>query len=153
MSPWTVRNTFFAWGVDFKRGVTVRTPVSNVDVTPTLLSLMGLDRDPALPRFDGRAITEALRTAPTRRKCRYAPSRTSPRRRTAAIARRSRSPSWARSAISTKAGAFADRGAWLRFICWVAGCEHKPYRTAYVKAHRLRALGWPAGLEPPTRRL
>ena len=64
MSPWTVRNTFFAWGVDFKRGVTVRTPVSNVDVTPTLLSLMGLDRDPALPRFDGRAITEAFADGP-----------------------------------------------------------------------------------------
>ena len=35
MSPWTIRNTCFAWGVDFKRGATVRTPVSNVDITPT----------------------------------------------------------------------------------------------------------------------
>ena len=64
MSPWTVRNTFIAWGVDFKRGATVRTPVSNVDVTPTLLALLGLDRDPALPRFDGRAILEALADGP-----------------------------------------------------------------------------------------
>jgi predicted AlkP superfamily pyrophosphatase or phosphodiesterase len=64
MSPWTVHNTFFAWGVDFKRGATVHTPVSNVDITPTLLALMGLDHDPRLPRFDGRAITEAFADGP-----------------------------------------------------------------------------------------
>jgi predicted AlkP superfamily pyrophosphatase or phosphodiesterase len=64
MSPWTVRNTFLAWGADFKRGATVRTPVSNVDVTPTLVALLGLDRDPVLPRFDGRAILEALADGP-----------------------------------------------------------------------------------------
>jgi arylsulfatase A-like enzyme len=64
MSPWTVRNTAIAWGVDFKRGVTVRTPVSNVDLTPTLLALMGLDQDATLPRFDGRAISEAFVDGP-----------------------------------------------------------------------------------------
>jgi len=64
MSPWTVRNTLLAWGADFKRGATVRTPVSNVDVTPTLIALLGLDGDPALPRFDGRAIREALADGP-----------------------------------------------------------------------------------------
>ncbi len=64
MSPWTVRNTFLAWGVDFKRGVTVRTPVSNVDITPTLIALLGLDGDASLPRFDGRAITEAFVDGP-----------------------------------------------------------------------------------------
>ena len=64
MSPWTVRNTFIAWGIDFKRAATVRTPVSNVDITPTLLALLGLDRDPALPRFDGRAIVEAFVDGP-----------------------------------------------------------------------------------------
>lgn len=64
MSPWTVRNTFLAWGVDFKRSTTVRTPVSNVDITPTLIALMGLDRDAGLPRFDGRAITEAFVDGP-----------------------------------------------------------------------------------------
>jgi arylsulfatase A-like enzyme len=64
MSPWTVHNTFFAWGVDFKRGVTVRIPASNVDVTPTLLALLGYDSDPTLPRFDGRAITEAFADGP-----------------------------------------------------------------------------------------
>jgi predicted AlkP superfamily pyrophosphatase or phosphodiesterase len=64
MSPWTVRNTFIAWGVDFKRGATIRTPVSNVDITPTLLALVGLDRDATLPRFDGRAIVEAFADGP-----------------------------------------------------------------------------------------
>jgi arylsulfatase A-like enzyme len=64
MSPWTVRNTFLAWGVDFKKGATIRTPVSNVDLTPTLVALLGLDRDAALPRFDGRAIVEAFADGP-----------------------------------------------------------------------------------------
>jgi arylsulfatase A-like enzyme len=64
MSPWTTHNTFLAWGIDFKRGVTVRTPVSNVDVTPTLIALMGLDRDAGISRFDGRAITEAFIDGP-----------------------------------------------------------------------------------------
>ncbi len=44
MSPWVVHNTFLAWGPDFKRGVTVRTPASNVDLAPTLLALMNLER-------------------------------------------------------------------------------------------------------------
>src|SRR5262249_4102075 len=39
MSPWTVRNTFLAWGPDFKRNVTMRTPASNVDLAPTLVAL------------------------------------------------------------------------------------------------------------------
>jgi arylsulfatase A-like enzyme len=64
MSPWTVHNTFLAWGVDFKRGSVVHTPVSNVDITPTLIALMGLDRDAGLPHFDGRAITEAFADGP-----------------------------------------------------------------------------------------
>ncbi len=64
MSPWTVHNTFLAWGVDFKRGATVHTPVSNVDITPTLIALMGLDRDPNLPPLDGRAMTEAFADGP-----------------------------------------------------------------------------------------
>jgi hypothetical protein len=62
MSPWTVRNTFIAWGPDFKRATTVRTPVSNMDVTPTLVALLGLGGE--LPRFDGRAVLEALADGP-----------------------------------------------------------------------------------------
>ena len=64
MSPWTVRNTFLAWGADFKKGATVRTPASNVDLTPTLLSLMNLDKDVGVDRFDGRALNEAFADGP-----------------------------------------------------------------------------------------
>jgi predicted AlkP superfamily pyrophosphatase or phosphodiesterase len=64
MSPWTVRNTFIAWGADFKRGATVRTPVSNVDLTPTLLALMNLDREVDLGQFDGRPLREAFADGP-----------------------------------------------------------------------------------------
>jgi arylsulfatase A-like enzyme len=63
MSPWVVHNTFLAWGPDFKRGVTVRTPASNVDLAPTLLALMNLDK--SVPdRFDGRALREAFADGP-----------------------------------------------------------------------------------------
>jgi arylsulfatase A-like enzyme len=64
MSPWVVRNTFIAWGADFKRGTTVRTPAGNVDLAPTLLALMGLDRAVDLGRFDGRPLREAFRDGP-----------------------------------------------------------------------------------------
>jgi arylsulfatase A-like enzyme len=64
MSPWTVRNTFIAWGADFERGVTVRTPASNVDLAPTLLALMNLDREVGLDRFDGRPLREAFVDGP-----------------------------------------------------------------------------------------
>ena len=63
MSPWVVHNTFLAWGPDFKRGVTVRTPASNVDLAPTLLALMNLDKD-GPDRFDGRVLREALADGP-----------------------------------------------------------------------------------------
>jgi arylsulfatase A-like enzyme len=64
MSPWTVRNTFLAWGADFKKGATVRTPASNVDLTPTLISLMNLDKEVDLRRFDGRVLDEAFVEGP-----------------------------------------------------------------------------------------
>ena len=64
MSPWTVRNTFLAWGIDFKRGVTVRTPSSNVDLAPTLLALMNLDSEVDLGAFDGRPLREAFVDGP-----------------------------------------------------------------------------------------
>jgi predicted AlkP superfamily pyrophosphatase or phosphodiesterase len=57
MSPWTIRNTCFAWGVDFKRGVEVRAPSSNVDLVPTILALKGI---PAGTSHDGRVLREAL---------------------------------------------------------------------------------------------
>ena len=61
MSPWTIRNTFFAWGVDFKHCVNVRVPASNVDIVPTILALKGID-DCTAP--DGRALIEALNGGP-----------------------------------------------------------------------------------------
>jgi arylsulfatase A-like enzyme len=64
MSPWNVRNTFIAWGPDFKRGVTVRTPVSNVDLAPTLIALMNLEKEVDLGLFDGRVISEAFQDGP-----------------------------------------------------------------------------------------
>jgi arylsulfatase A-like enzyme len=64
MSPWTVRNTFIAWGPDFKRGAVVRTPVSNVDLAPTLVALMNLDKEIGADGFDGRALREAFADGP-----------------------------------------------------------------------------------------
>jgi arylsulfatase A-like enzyme len=60
MSPWTIRNTLLAWGPDFKRGVVVRVPAGNVDVTPTILALGGLDTR----GLDGRVLREALVSGP-----------------------------------------------------------------------------------------
>jgi arylsulfatase A-like enzyme len=50
----------FAWGPDFKRGVLLRTPTSNVDVTPTLLHLLGHP----VAGMQGRPILEALASGP-----------------------------------------------------------------------------------------
>jgi arylsulfatase A-like enzyme len=61
MSPWNVRNTFLAWGAGVKKGVTVGVPAGNVDVTPTVLALLGIDGE-AGP--DGRVVTEALEGGP-----------------------------------------------------------------------------------------
>jgi arylsulfatase A-like enzyme len=60
IGPWTVANTMFAWGPDFKRGALLRTPTSNVDVTPTLLHLLGHP----LAGMQGRPILEALAGGP-----------------------------------------------------------------------------------------
>src|SRR4029077_17975618 len=58
----TVRNTMVAWGPDFKRGATIRTPAANVDVAPTILHLLGLRA--GLANMDGRALLEALADGP-----------------------------------------------------------------------------------------
>jgi predicted AlkP superfamily pyrophosphatase or phosphodiesterase len=57
MSPWNVRNTFLAWGAGVKKDVTVGVPAGNVDVTPTVLALLGIDGETGM---DGRVVTEAL---------------------------------------------------------------------------------------------
>jgi arylsulfatase A-like enzyme len=61
MSPWSIRNTCFAWGVDFKRGVEVRVPAGNVDLAPTILALKGLSADTS---HEGRVLREALLGGP-----------------------------------------------------------------------------------------
>ena len=60
MSPWNIRNTGLAWGVDFKKQATVRTPTGNVDVAPTILSLL----DIADAGVDGRVLAEAIEGGP-----------------------------------------------------------------------------------------
>ena len=60
MSPWNVRNTFFAWGVDFKRGVKIDAPASNVDLASTILALKGIDSTD----LDGRVLVESFKEAP-----------------------------------------------------------------------------------------
>lgn len=86
MSPWNVRNTFFAWGVDFKRGVKVQVPASNVDLTPTILALKGIN---ATEAFDGRVLLEGLKGGPdseqVRVKTRVLTTKTSQGRYKAAI--------------------------------------------------------------------
>jgi arylsulfatase A-like enzyme len=61
MSPWNVRNTCLAWGVDFKRRTTVHAPAGNVDLTPTILHLLGIADAGAL---EGRILGEALAGGP-----------------------------------------------------------------------------------------
>jgi arylsulfatase A-like enzyme len=63
MSPWNVRNTFLGWGVDWKKRTTVRAPAGNVDVTPTILALLGVEADGRIAGddgLDGRVLGEAL---------------------------------------------------------------------------------------------
>lgn len=60
MSPWNVRNTWFAWGADFKDAIVNRVPSSNVDIAPTILALQGLDAS----ELDGRVLVEALEGGP-----------------------------------------------------------------------------------------
>ena len=61
MSPWNIRNAGLAWGADFKKRVSVRTPTGNVDVAPTILSLLGIED---LGGLDGRVVAEAIEGGP-----------------------------------------------------------------------------------------
>jgi len=69
MSPWCIRNTMIAWGVDFKDRRTISVPVGNVDIVPTILALKGIDyREP----LDGRVLLEALKGGPDEAQIPYA---------------------------------------------------------------------------------
>ena len=61
MSPWNVRNTLIGWGAGFKSGVRVPAPAGTVDVTPTILALLGVE---ARDGLDGRILSEALAGGP-----------------------------------------------------------------------------------------
>ncbi len=56
-----MNNTLIARGPSFKRGVRVASPTGNIDITPTVLRLLGL---PASDDTDGRVLVEALEGGP-----------------------------------------------------------------------------------------
>jgi arylsulfatase A-like enzyme len=60
-SPWDIRATFVAAGPGIKRNVVSSVPTGNVDVSPTVLALMGLTVPDGL---DGRVLEEILLTGP-----------------------------------------------------------------------------------------
>jgi arylsulfatase A-like enzyme len=57
MSPHEMKNVLFARGPSFKRGVVSGVPSGNLDLTPTILHVLGLSTDDPL---DGRVLNEAL---------------------------------------------------------------------------------------------
>jgi len=60
-SPRDVHNTLIAYGPDFREGFKDTLPTGNVDVAPTVATILGL----ALTRADGRPLLEALRHGPS----------------------------------------------------------------------------------------
>jgi len=63
-SPYDLDNMLIASGPDFRRGWEDQTPSGNIDLAPTILSLLGL-KSPA--PMDGRVLREALRDSPNDR--------------------------------------------------------------------------------------
>jgi arylsulfatase A-like enzyme len=61
-SPFDIHNTLIAAGPDFRERATSRVPTANVDLAPTILTLLGI---PIPASMTGRAITEGLRTGPS----------------------------------------------------------------------------------------
>jgi hypothetical protein len=60
-SPRDVHNTLIAYGPDFREGFKDTLPTGNVDVAPTVATILGL----ALTHADGRPLLEALRHGPS----------------------------------------------------------------------------------------
>lgn len=56
ISPFDLHNTLVLHGPDFRRGIRSAAPVGNIDVTPTLAHVLGLD----IGHVDGRVISEAI---------------------------------------------------------------------------------------------
>jgi len=57
ISKHEMNNVFGAFGPDFKKGLVCPTPTGNIDLTPTIIHLLGLNTDTP---FDGRVIHEAF---------------------------------------------------------------------------------------------
>ncbi len=62
LSRFDMHNTLIAAGPDFKSGLTSELPTGNVDLAPTILSILGIN--PPV-KMDGRIISEAIRSGPT----------------------------------------------------------------------------------------
>lgn len=60
-SPFDIHNTLIAAGPSIKRGVRSKVPTANVDLAPTALSLLGIERPATM---DGRVIKEGLKDGP-----------------------------------------------------------------------------------------
>ena len=60
-SPHDLHNTLIGSGPDFRRGWEDESATGNIDVAPTILSLLGR----SAPKMDGRILTEALRDGGT----------------------------------------------------------------------------------------
>ena len=65
LSRFDMHNMLIASGPDFKRGATNDLPSGNVDLTPTILQILGLK--PA-QKMDGRILSEAMIIAPSSQK-------------------------------------------------------------------------------------
>jgi predicted AlkP superfamily pyrophosphatase or phosphodiesterase len=57
-SPYDVHNTLIASGPDFRERTTSGVPTGNVDLAPTILSVLGI---PVPPSMTGRIVTEGLK--------------------------------------------------------------------------------------------
>jgi predicted AlkP superfamily pyrophosphatase or phosphodiesterase len=58
LSRFDMHNTLIAAGPDFKKGITSDTPSGNVDITPTILAILGI-KSPST--MDGRVLCEAMK--------------------------------------------------------------------------------------------
>ena len=65
ISPASINNTLIAWGKSFKSDVEIKNPAGIVDITPTVLSLLGIKTN---IRFDGRVLNEAFISGPDHQK-------------------------------------------------------------------------------------
>jgi arylsulfatase A-like enzyme len=66
LSLWVVHNTLVLWGNDFKARARIDAPASLADLMPTVLSVLGIDRDPCGDGC-GRILEEALNRPSARR--------------------------------------------------------------------------------------